>query len=332
MAFADPARILVVRLGAMGDVIHALPAVVTLKHSFPRARLTWAVEPRWAALLRDNRFVDVVLAIDPRRRIVEAYRGLRASKSDLAVDFQGLVKSALVARVSGAERVAGFTWERLREKPAGLFYSTRARSAASHVVDQNLDLAAAVGAVQRVIRFPLPKGRDEGGLPEGEFVLANPAAGWRAKEWPASYYARLAGLLAERTGWPLVLNCAPGDRAASEAIATEARPGSCIAHVSSLEGLIFATRRARAVVAVDSGPLHLAAALGKPGVALFGPTDPARNGPYGESFVVLRAPGAATSYKRLNANAPSMLALQPEQVFEALEMQLARASVLEPHR
>jgi heptosyltransferase-1 len=130
---------------------------------------------------------------------------------------------------------------------------------------------------------------------------------------------------------PLVLNGGPADRQRLEAIAREAPAGSCVVNITSVAGLLGVTRRACAVVGVDSGPLHLAAALEKPGVALFGPTDPARNGPYGDTFTVLRSAQAVTSYKRESAVAASMQALEPEQVMEALEARLARHSILEPH-
>ena len=311
-----PAHILVVRLSAMGDIVHTLPAVATLRQSFPRARITWAVKPRWAALLKDNPYIDRVLPVD------FPSWNFRSERFDLAIDFQGLLKSALVAFASRPGRIVGFHWELLREKAAGLFYSERVRSGAAHIVDRNLDLAAAAGARNRVVEFPLPAFPAEGELPDSGFVLASPFAGWKAKQWPAAYYTRLAALLRI----PLVINCSPAERQEAEQIR------GCTINVSSTEGLIGITRRARAVVGVDSGPLHLAAALGKPGVALFGPTDPARNGPYGNSFTVLRAPGAATSYRRSGGIASSMRAIDPEQVYDALQAQLSKNSVLEAVR
>jgi len=340
----QPARILVIRLGSIGDVIHALPAVASLKRAFPRAHLSWAIEPRWAPLLRDNPFVDQAtpMPLDrwrrlwPRRRCwteaLQACRELRRARYDAAIDFQGLIKSALVAAAAGPERILGFHQALLREKAAALFYSHRVRAAAAHVVDQNMELAAALGAADRRIEFPLPVCAPEGELPEGDFVLASPMAGWTAKQWPAAHYARLAELLGESAGLPLVINCAPADREAAEQIAGQAPRGWRRLNVSSLEGLIGVTRRARAVIGVDSGPLHIAAALRKPGVALFGPTDPARNGPYGDTFVTLRSPQAVTSYRRGASLAASMWALRPEQVLQALQAQLARDPVLEPHR
>jgi heptosyltransferase I len=315
-------RILVVRLGAMGDIVHALPAAASLKHGFPGSRLTWVVEPKWAPLLDGNPFVDRVVPFrrGSLREILETRRQLRSERYDLAVDFQGLIKSALAASAARPERIFGFHQSQVREKLAGLFYSDRVRSRSAHVVDQNLDLAAAAGARAMLKTFPLPPGRQESTLPGGPFVLACPLAGWRSKQWPAEYYRELAVRLREEMGVTLVVD---GPVAAEEMLAAA---GDAFRHFSGLAGLLFAMRRASAVVGGDSGPLHLAAALGKPGVAIFGPTDPARNGPYGGSITVLRSPRAATSYKRRPTIDPSMYEVTPEAVFDALKVYLSARS------
>jgi heptosyltransferase-1 len=307
-AAAKPAscRILVVRLGAMGDIIHALPAVASLKQSFPGSRLTWMVEPKWAPLLEDNPFIDriVLLRRDTLAGLRESWRSLRAERYDFAVDFQGLIKSSMAAAAARPSRIFGFHHTQLRERAAALFYSHKTLSRAAHVVDRNLDLAAAAGAATLLRTFPLPAGRPEGALPPGDFVLASPLAGWPAKQWPVEHYQALAARLERELGIPLVL---------------DGPPGSGFAHCSGLPGLIHATRRAAAVVGVDSGPLHLAAALAKPGVAIYGPTDPARNGPYGDSFRVLRSPAAVTTYKRGRSIDEAMRAISPDHAFDALK-------------
>ena len=309
-----PPRILVVRLGAMGDIIHTMPAVASLKQSFPESHLTWLVEPQWAPLLGGNPHIDRLLFL--RRKsltdIYQSWRSLRAGDYDLAVDFQGLLKSALAAAGSG--RIFGFHKSQLREPAAAWFYSARILSPATHVVEKNLDLAAAAGASCRPHSFPLPPGQPECDLPDGDFVLASPLAGWRSKQWPIEHYRTLAARLHRELGIPLVLNC-PSDAS----LAVE----DALLHTSGIPGLIHATRRAVAVVGVDSGPLHLAAALGKPGVAIFGPTDPARNGPCGDSLKVLRLPAAATTYKRGDTIADSMQQISPLEVFESLRPLLA---------
>jgi heptosyltransferase-1 len=308
-------RILAVRLGAMGDIIHALPAVASLKTGFPGARLTWVVEPRWAPLLEGNPFVDRVVLL--RRKtaggLLESWRELRSEDYDFAVDFQGLIKSALTAACARPQRIFGFDPSQIRERAAALFYSDKTLAAQAHVVDRNLELAAATGATSVLHVFPLPPGAPEGDLPPGDFVLASPLAGWRSKQWPAEYYASLATRLRRELNIPLAMNLPAAARFQVE---------GATAHVSGLPGLIDATRRAAAVVGVDSGPMHLAAALGRPGVAIFGPTSPARNGPYGGSLRVLRSPTAATTYKRGDAIDESMRRVGPDEVFEALRSAL----------
>ena len=302
-----------VRLGALGDIIHTLPAAASLKRGIPGAHLTWIVEPRWAPLLEGNPFIDRVVFL--RRGslggLIESWRALRSRTFDLAVDFQGLLKSALAARAARPGRIFGFDSSQVRERAAALFYSHQTLSQSAHVVDRNLDLAAAAGATSALRVFPLPEGRAEGELPAGDFVLASPLAGWRSKQWPLEHYRALAARLRAELGIPLVLNGPPG----SGLPQTE----GALAHFSGLSGLIHATRRTAAVLGVDSGPLHIAAALSRPGVALFGPTDPARNGPYGASLKVLRSPAAATTYKRGDAIDESMRRISPGQVFEALK-------------
>ncbi len=307
-------RILVVRLGAMGDIVHTLPAVASLRRGFPKAHLTWLVERRWAPLLEDNPSIDEVVCLDrdSARGLFRTWRFLRSSEWDLAIDFQGLLKSAVAASAAHPDRLYGFHHSQVRERVAAAFYSNKIASAAEHVVDRNLDLAAAAGAPLAVRSFALPPGRPEGELPEGDFVLAGPLAGWGAKQWPLEHFRTLGELLAREFNLPLVLNLP------ASLVGRAMDAGLCWLHFSGLPGLIHATRRAVAVVGVDSGPLHLAAALSKPGVAIFGPTDPARNGPYGGSLTILRSPLAATTYKRRAEIDGSMTEISPEQVLEAL--------------
>jgi heptosyltransferase-1 len=302
-------RILVVRLSAMGDVIHALPAVASLKHSFPHSHVTWVIRTTWMPLLENNPFVDEIIPFERSLRgIAAAYRKLREQRFDLAIDFQGLMQSALVAAAPRPDRIAGFHRSQVREKAAALFYSTCVEARTQHVVDRNLELVAAAGASSLLHTFSLPEGVPEGKLPEGKFVLTSPLAGWGSKQWPAEFYQEIAS----RLDIPLVVNGPP------EAAETLSKIRGAHVHLSGIAGLIHATRRAQAVIGVDSGPLHLAAALSKPGVAIFGPTDPLRNGPYGGTIRVLRSPGVTTTYKRSAETHESMRAISPQDVLEAL--------------
>jgi heptosyltransferase-1 len=305
----------------MGDVIHALPAVASLKHSFPGSHVTWLIETQWAPLLEHNPYVDEIAIFERGnpRAWLRNRRKLRDGRFDFAVDFQGLLKSALAASMAWPDRIFGFHQAHLRERAAGLFYSDRVVIQSAHIVEQNLELAAAAGAANVLRTFPLPPGKCEGQLPESAFVLASPLAGWKSKQWPLAFYSRLAERIKQELKMPLVLDGPPGN-------AHFASVEGTITHHSSVQGLIDATRRASAIVGLDSGPLHLAAALGKPGVAIFGPTDPARNGPYGGTMAVLRSPGAVTSYKRGATIDPSMREIDPDQVFETLKAHLVRRS------
>jgi heptosyltransferase-1 len=303
----------------MGDILHTLPAVRALKLGHPSERLVWVVEPKWAPLLEENPFVDRVLPLDRQsfRGLLAARRALREYTYRFAVDFQGLLKSALVAVAAQPATLYGFDANQVRERAAAVFYQHKICSSAVHVVDRNLGLAAAAGAIcGGPPCFPLPPGRPEGDLPAGDFVLASPLAGWASKQWPLAHYCALAARLRSEWGIPLVLNGPSG--------APFGDISPAIAHYSGLPGLIYATRGAAAVVGVDSGPLHLAAALEKPGVAIFGPTDPARNGPYGTSLRVIRSAAAVTTYKRSAVIDESMQNISPAEVFEALRTVLRR--------
>jgi heptosyltransferase I len=298
----------VVRLGAMGDVIHALPAVSTLKASYPGSAISWIIDPKWVPLLAGNPAVDQVIPFNRRdmASIRSAVARLRSERLDFAVDLQGLIKSALLVSVSGARRRFGFRWRDAREKPAAIFYTDRIQTASSHVSEKNIELVQAAGATRIDRSTPLPPGVREGALPEGPFVLASPMAGWKSKQWPLEYFAELA------KNFPLVVNGAPSDEEQLNRI-----PGARV-HLSGIEGLLYATRQAAAIVGVDSGPMHLAAALGKPGVGIFGPTDPARNGPLGTSMIVLRQQGVETTYRRGTEIAASMRAITPDFVAQQL--------------
>ncbi len=307
-------RIFVVRLSSMGDVIHALPAVASLKKSFPEAKITWLVRPKWAPLLEGNPDVDDVATVE--RSIAASLacaRDLGRRKYDLGIDLQGLIQSAMLAAAVGPKKLIGFARGSAREGLAAIFYSSGITTQKLHAVDRYLDLVAGAGANEIVREFALPEGfpendGPESALPEGKFILASPFAGWGSKQWPLEYWSELANSI----DLPLVVNGPPSNaRELSEILGARV-------HLSGIPGLIFAARRAHAVIGVDSGPMHLAAALKKPGVAIFGPTDPARHGPYGGSLRVLRAPDAATSYHRDAQPAASMRAITPAMVAGAL--------------
>lgn len=303
--------ILAIRLSAMGDIIHALPAIGSLKRSFPSSRLALLIAPRWAPIVEGNPYIDQL--VDPKAASV------RRLAPDLAFDFQGLVKSALLGRLARPKKLYGFSRAVARESLASSFYTHAVPVTGPHRVDRCLQLIAAAGAAALSDEAWIPQGRAEADLPLRPFVLASPFAGWAGKEWPIENYNVLARLLSAE-GLELVLNV-PEHRRPDLADVERVR-----VHTSSISGLIDATRRAAAIIGVDSGPLHLAAALRKPGVALFGPTDPRLTGPYGGSMIVIRSDDVETTYKRHANVHASMRVITPEQAAKALLHSLANTA------
>jgi heptosyltransferase I len=313
--------ILAVRLGAMGDILHALPAVASLKKSFPQKRIYWVVARKWIELLEGNPNIDEIVSFDRQGAgaLAKTWRRLRSIRPEIAIDFQGLIQSAMAGRAAGPETYFGLTRALVREPLAALFYSRRITALGPHRVETNLQLAAAAGAGVLAEESWIPPGRPEGELPAGPFLLTSPLAGWASKQWPLACYEELGKRVRAR-GLELVGNVPPGRE-------RELGPFTHLRlHTSSISGLIDATRRAIGVVGVDSGPLHLAAALGKPGVALFGPTDPVQNGPFKSHMTVLRTPDAQTTYKRHAQVDESMTKISAERVAEELLRSIAVSS------
>ncbi len=304
-------KALVVRLSSIGDVVHTLPAVAALhRHGWLAG---WIVEPPARVLLEDNPLVAEVVAAPPARGFswrtaLATLRHLRAARFEAALDFQGLWKSAAWARLSGAGQVIG--WARAaRREPASALLLTRAldRTHGGHVIDKNLALLRGLGVEAVGTReFPLPVaaasvGRvDEGlrGVGEDGLVLLNPGGGWPGKLWPAERYGALAQAL-DRQGLRCLVTYGPGEETLADAVVAAAAGKARKSFPTTLLDYVELARRARLVVAADTGPLHLACAVGTPVVALFGPTDPARNGPFAtEDVVVRRLPPCAPCYSR----------------------------------
>jgi len=371
-----PKSLLVVRLGAMGDVIHTMHAVALLRCALPETQIGWVIEERWAELLcakgtprsgarsAGRPLVDFVhpvntkawrkspLAGKTRQQFSAALKEIRDQEYELAIDFQGAIKSALLARLAGTKSVVGM--DEPRERPARLLYSQRVQTREAHVIAQYCRLAKAVGedlslraSFDRTHSTPSPRSVAQGGLDEGgclpahglgalqipwddsaeqaislklqsvrsPIVLVNPGTGWGAKEWPAERYGEISHELAKQ-GAHIFVNYGPGEERLAKAVQNSsgggAQPITC-----SIGELIAISRRASLFIGGDTGPLHLAAALGVPVVAIFGPTDPARNGPYGERSIVLRNPASRTSLSHTSEPDPGLLQIRPDQVLAA---------------
>ena len=284
--------ILIVRLGALGDLVHALPAVAALRAEWPDARIDWLVDRRYAALLGLVPVIDRAVVFgppdgDPLRTLVRRLRGVRY---DLAIDFQGLLKSAVLARLSGARTVAGFVSRQLREPAAGFFYTRRIEGDdRAHVVRKNLSLVEALGVTVRGVASPLKV--SPSAVPDrvrellslgagGRFAVVNPGAGWPNKQWPSGRYGRIAEHLRSRHGLPSIVTWGPKERRLADEVAAASGGAAVPAPATTIADLVELCRAAALVVGGDTGPLQLAAAVGTPVVGVFGPTNPVRNGPW----------------------------------------------------
>lgn len=333
-------RVLVVRLGAMGDVLHAMPAVAALRARLPECDIGWVIEPRWAPLLRANGgapgtpAMPLVNAVHmanargwARQPLVpstwSAMRGLRrelhAERYELAIDLQGAVRSALIGRASGAELVGE---AEPRERPARWFFRGRVQTRGVHVIEQAAEVVAgATGLTLAPVLPPLPldraaETRVANMLPGSEPLVAlHPGAGWGAKRWPVARYGTLAAAL-KTQGYGVVVNRAPGEEQLADEVIRESG-GAAIAVTMDLAELIAMTRRSVLAIGGDTGPLHLACALGKPVVGIYGPTDPARNGPWGVPFRVLRHPESRRDHSRRSAPEAGLLTIEPDEVLAA---------------
>jgi len=289
--------LLVIRLSAFGDVIHTIPAVMALRDALPETEIAWAVEPAYAEL------VEIVARVRPIRVALKQWSvsRIRAARNDVrgfnaAIDFQGLIKSSLIARASGAHNRYGFARDVIREKPAAWFVNRPvAIDPGRHVVEWNVDLARAIApSIADVPQVDFssfaadPSGKLAGF--ENRIVLL-PGAGKAAKQWPVDRFAELA----RRIGKDTLVAWGPGEESLARAIGAEVAPAT------NFRELAFLLGRARLVIGADTGPLHLAAALGTPVIGLYGPTNPARNGPYGQLDRVVESFSTTKSMQSIEA-------------------------------
>ncbi|MGH9757412.1 MAG: glycosyltransferase family 9 protein [Candidatus Acidiferrales bacterium] len=329
----DP-RFLLVRLGSLGDVIHALPAAAALRDAFPSARIDWAIAPVWARILEGNPDLNEAIPFDRKTAsgVASTIRKLRAARYTCAIDFQALYKSALLACFSGASRRIGFASSYARERLAALCYTETCNPRGPHKVDHNLTLAAAAGAqAPSAPRFPLsihPENEEEisrelSSRKISDFFVLNPGGGWRSKCWPPDRYGQLHRALIERFPWRGVVTFGPGEEPLARAVIEASGNPPPVALPLKLGPLMALCQRAKFVVSADTGPLHLASALGAPVVGLYGPTDPSRNGPFSTDDVIVRNPGSTeTTYDRGASFSTAMLSITVEQVTNAVERRI----------
>lgn len=331
----------------MGDILHALPAVTALRAAHPEWVLGWAVEPQWRALLAAENAESgprtAAMPLVDRIHILAAKGwgrrphapstwvdmwasrgGLRVAGYDVCVDLQGAVRSAVIGRWARPVRLIGEAEP--REPMARWWFTERVRTRGTHVIEQAAEVARAVAGdtlplgLPRLPCDPAAEVWCETHAPAGAFVLLSPGAGWGAKRWPLERYAAVARALVGE-GVPVVINASPAEQELGGELA---RQSGAKALTPTLSQLIALSRRAALAIAGDTGPLHLAAALGRPVVGIYGPTDPARNGPFHGEFVVLRHPESRRDHTRRVQPEAGLLTITPDEVLAAAHGLLGR--------
>lgn len=335
-------RILIVRLSALGDVVHGLPVACALRDAFGDAEIGWVVEGRNAELLAGHPAIDHVIGVQRRwlksaRAVLDLRRRLRALQFEIAVDLQCLTKSAVVAYLSGARRRLGVAGRDGREL-SKLFHNELTPVRANHVVDHYLGILAPLGITQPRVRFDLPETQDDGAfaerliaaeeLPRRGYAVLNPGAGWPSKLWPAERYGQLAQRLREEHGLVSLAVWGPAsERLLAEQIVAASGGAARLAPATTVMQLAAVTRRARLFVGSDTGPMHLSVAVDTPTVSLHGASRAEWCGAYGAANARVQAYyQAGPARQRRSADNAAMRAISVDDVADACGGVLARTA------
>jgi heptosyltransferase-1 len=337
-------RVLIVRLGALGDVVHAIPVAAALRRALPSARIDWLVSARHAEILDLVTVLDCRLPVNDRdgssggRSLWHAVGEVRRTHYDVVIDLQGLIKSALLAKLSGAPRVIGFTSSYAREGLARMFYSETYNpgrgglydpSETRHVVRINLGLLTRLGIDVTAPEFPIADvdsvvARWAGEQTRGRYALLNPGAAWPNKRWPPERFGQLARELRGRHEIISVVLWGPGEEALAKAVVEAANGAALLSPKTTIADLVALARGARVMVSGDTGPTHVAAAVGAPLVAIFGPTRAVRNGPLvaGDIAVSRDAMCECHHLRRCKLDRMCLLDIEAQEVIDAVERRL----------
>ncbi len=336
MSWSDLRRLLIVKPSSLGDVVHALPTLAALRRRFPSSKLVWLVKWEWADVLEGNPDLDEVLAVDLSvQGWPAAIRAVREGRFDLVVDLQGLLRSAVLGWASGSATRVGFANGR-EGSPWFYTHCVPVPDASMHAVDRYLLMARFLGAEPEkpgpsafcLPRDPAAEARVEAllaaaGVQAGTMLVAlNPSARWMTKRWPAESFAAVGDWLQRQGGARVAVVGSGKERSAGDEVIRLMRTTPLdLVGKTTMKELIALLRRLRVFITNDSGPMHLAAAIGTPVIAPFGPTDPARTGPYGEGHTILRsAVPCSPCFSRRCANVVELECLttiRPQEVIES---------------
>jgi lipopolysaccharide heptosyltransferase I len=338
-------RVLIVRLGALGDIVHAVPVAAALRRAYPTARIDWLVSAKHRDILDLVPVIDRRLVIDDRSRassgagLWAAIGELRRQRYDVAIDLQGLLKSALLARSSGAAMVIGFSSAYARESMARLFYTDAYDGGRGglfdpretrHVVAINLQVLGLLGLTPGPPEFPIDRvdsaaarrAADETG---GRYALLNPGAAWPNKRWPPDRFAQVAARLRERHGLMSVVLWGPGEEALAQETVARSAGAAVTTPATSIADVVAIARSAAVMVSGDTGPTHIASAVGTPIVGIYGPTRPVRNGPMAPDDLWVSRDEVCQCHhlRRCKLDRMCLLDIEVAEVVSAVERRLA---------
>ena len=351
-------KVLIVRLSALGDIVHALPVLAAIRKSMPAASVDWLVEENYASILSIASGLHRRVIVRATRNFetadsvsfsgvmgyLQAAKFLRSQRYDVALDLQGLIKSAVWARASGASRVVGFDRAHLREPMAASLYTETVRPAGQqsngpaglHVIQKNLAILAALGIESDAVDMPLVPRASAATIAAIEtaggplrYVILNPGAAWPNKRWPPERFGALAAALLQQSGLRSLVTWGPSEQELANAVVSSSSGAASLAPPTSVSDLAMLMRDAALVVSGDTGPLHIAAAMSAPLVGLYGPTWPERNGPWHSRDVVIsRAPVCVCHHKRqCLRGAPCINEIALEEVVAASQKRLSATPV-----
>jgi len=342
---SSPSRILIIRLSSLGDVLHVIPAFSALRARLPDSEIHWLAAKKSEFMVRSIRGIDAVHVLDTEplarnpfdraawKKVWTVIRQLRAQHFDVAIDFQGLLKTAFIGLMSGAKTRIGFSKEIVRERPSHWFYHRTLGKPAKpvHIVEQNQMLAELAGAVPVVIPVELSVSENDISHIDSllrdaqveSFVILNPGGGWTTKCWSPDRYGALAQIIQKRLGLSVIVTTGPGEEPLYRKIAESCGEPAPLHFPVPFLQLVPLYRRARLLIGGDTGPFHLACALGTPVVGIFGPTSPVRNGPWrNKDEVLYHALHCSNCYGRTCTSGNECMDIDVNEVFSAVMRRL----------